>query len=314
MAGESFHNCSQYLRIPDNSMTSRRYRTDFFQSIWVSVSLYCLLALLFCCAGLCAGSSGAFITRQPWRGRLGDHLLSYIGTKALARRYNLHYLYTPFISSDQFVLHDEELCPEPHHEHFDRVILLRSVQQLERSEAHRKREGGRVLYIAAPHLRYEGELRGKFREEMRRLIAPRGQLASIDMPHDAVTIALHIRTGGDHPPDKRARVRKKSAHKFSRISSAIGVLQRLVPRVARKKVYIHIFTDDSNPARLAQHVASHLDNPDVEIGYRREGNHYDANVLEDLFGMMQCDYLIRTQSCFSAVAALLGRHKKVFIY
>ena len=69
---------------------------------------------------------------------------------------------------------------------------------------------------------------------------------------------------------------------------------------------MHIFTDDPSPEKIAAKYEAALNNPQIEIGYRKENNSHDANVVEDFFSFMAFHALIRPASHYSEMAAALG--------
>ena len=76
-------------------------------------------------------------------------------------------------------------------------------------------------------------------------------------------------------------------------------------------LYIHIFTDDKNPAALAEKYKHLLANKNIVIGYRAEnkpGYNYD---LEDFFGITHFEYIIRPESHFSLMASKIGKARLV---
>ena len=80
-----------------------------------------------------------------------------------------------------------------------------------------------------------------------------------------------------------------------------------------ERLHVRLFTDDPKPKALAEKYVRAVNNPNITFSYREHDNAHDANVLEDFFGMAQCDCLIRPESCFSMAAQTIANFK-IIIY
>ena len=70
-------------------------------------------------------------------------------------------------------------------------------------------------------------------------------------------------------------------------------------------MYVYVFSDSSEIAAIAEYLEKEVNKPNIEFDYRKEGNRFDANVLDDMYGLLQFDSLIRPESNFSIIAGKL---------
>ena len=94
--------------------------------------------------------------------------------------------------------------------------------------------------------------------------------------------------------------------RFPPDSYFIDILEAITLRHPDKKFYVHVFTDDPAPEKIAKKYEAALNNPRIRFGYRTTDNKHNSNVLEDFFAMMDFDALIRSGSHYSAMAGVLG--------
>jgi hypothetical protein len=260
-------------------------------------------------------------------GRFGDQLLTYCKAKWLARKYSVKFLYKPFKYS-QFLLLDELESP------YKSGSMARHVLLGDETKTRISAHSG-LTYICDYHTHAvdwyspdEGMFPKKhdasFVQELRRCIQPRQPLSVPTPPTDMITVALHVRKGGgfDNPLLTEQQKITKPATKFHYVdidfplkfppdSYYIEQLAYLVKLLNGKPLYVFIFTDDKDPARLATKYAQALNNPDIHFDFRAQGNGPRDNVLEDFFAMTHFDCLIRGDSSYSKAAHLIGNFKVV---
>ncbi len=93
--------------------------------------------------------------------------------------------------------------------------------------------------------------------------------------------------------------------KFPPNSYYVEQITRMSELLGDEPMYVHIFSDSSEVAAIAQYFEKEVNKPNIEFGYRKEDNKHDANVLDDMYGLLQFDYLIRPESNFSIIAGKL---------
>jgi len=89
----------------------------------------------------------------------------------------------------------------------------------------------------------------------------------------------------------------------------IEQIQRMSELLDDQPMYVHIFTDSTDPQAIADLFKKHVNKPNIEFGCRSQGNQQDANVLDDFFALTHFDYMIRGESNFSIMAERIGYFK-----
>ncbi len=100
-------------------------------------------------------------------------------------------------------------------------------------------------------------------------------------------------------------------YKFPPDSFFVEQLQKIAAIFPTNEIATHIFTDDKNPAALAEKYSRALHNPRISFTYREHDNSYNRNVLDDFFAMTTFDCLIRPASAYSVNVQRLGNFKIV---
>jgi hypothetical protein len=152
-----------------------------------------------------------------------------------------------------------------------------------------------------------------FRSAARKEIRLRTPFKAMELPSDRTTVALHIRTGGGYAPDIDEANHPLHALKFLPDTYYIEQLRKLDDILNHRPLYIHLFTDHPNPEELAEKYSKALNLPNLQFNYRKVGNKYDANVLEDFFGMLEFDCLVASASNFAFIASILGHYDLVIM-
>lgn len=247
------------------------------------------------------------ITYDVTGGRLGDHLLAYAKAKYIALKFNIPLLHNPFELSDQLVLDDIEE-PYSKEQEYQKTKKISSIPKYITHD--------NVLYILTDKhwhgfnktqewygLPYDP---GFFRV-LKKYIRPKIKIPKIERSPNAVTIAIHVRTGGDYEDDKQEILKDKG--KFPSKSYYITQLKIIGSLFSKKIIDVHIFTDESNPEYIIEMFREAFPDERYNWWCRMENNSHDCNVIEDLFMMAQCECLIRPRSCYSAIAQIIGNHK-----
>jgi hypothetical protein len=278
-------------------------------------NFYIKLTVFMLSASYCTASNTATTFDLEW-GRLGDHLLDYTHNKWIFYQTGVPFILQPFPYSDHFVFHYEEpkLTSEKHasFKHRYNVGSLFEVT-LENED---------TLYVIGhcPDSYDEYKFLGwccspyvavdwsdtVFRDEMRRLISPIHPLELLKIPEKIITVALHFRTGVGYDADV---TRRSLPLRFPEPIYYIEQLNQLYSLVNQEPLYVYIFTDHPNPEELLQMLREKFPQENIQFDCRLSHNHHNANVLEDLFSMMQFDCLIRAVSHYSIVASHLGDFK-----
>lgn len=78
-------------------------------------------------------------------------------------------------------------------------------------------------------------------------------------------------------------------------------------------IVIKIITDDIDPQSLVNRIKGQIQDNNVKVEYYDNRNKdLNTRIIEDLYILSQCDYLIRSKSGFGLVAEIMGNYKSVF--
>jgi hypothetical protein len=268
------------------------------------VRVFCFSAgILF--LAICKSEPSSAITYRLNGGRFGDNLLSYSRAKWLSYTYDIPLFYFPFPYSDQLMLSEyEEKYNSDMRNTFDTVVWLPEG----RSPLYRNNN---TLYITNWNVKVSIDWNNPdFVNHIKEMIAPRYPLETVTIPEGYISVAVHARKGGtfaaDTPREKaRCPLRFVPNHFF------VSQLERIARMYKGKKLYVYIFTDHPNPAKIARKLKDRLQNDEIVFDYRQENNSHKQNVLEDFFSMMKFDCLIRPGSHFSRFVERLGNNHVV---
>lgn len=258
-------------------------------------------------------------------GRFGDNLVAYLHAKWLSFKHNIPLRYTPFPYSDQLFLHD---CEKSSSKKLPTILLKKNNLSVINPTAP-------ILYVVPYFSEFLSEHKinpqwiyfkvdwknPEFKTLIKNLISPKNHLLSYDIPHNKISVALHIRKGGgfddpllsdainiDRPLNQYADY--KDILKFPPEQFYIEQLKYISEYFNNAPLYVHIFTDDKNPAAIVERLMSNLaEYANLEFNYRPSDNQHDKNVLEDFFTLTKFDCLVRPQSNFSLIAAKISDYK-----
>ena len=246
------------------------------------------------------------VTWEPNGGRFGDNLLSYSRAKWLSYTFNVPLLYLPFKYSDELMLHEQETMYTPHSpQQFATITYL---------PIHSKctlLPNSNTLYIS--HWKTKSTINWNdtvFIEKLKKTICPRQELDKVIIPQECLSIAVHVRNGGGFVVDTQQE-RERCPLRFVPDEFFIAQIARLADMFNTQNIYVYIFTDHMEPAKLMKKFKKTLNNPRITFGCRQEDNSHKSNVLEDFFSMMDFDCLIRPGSHFSRFVQRLGSNKVV---
>ena len=102
---------------------------------------------------------------------------------------------------------------------------------------------------------------------------------------------------------------EKMPSKFPPDSFYLTGINEVAKIIINKPLFIYIFTDDPEPKKIRDKFYNQLSKKisNFIIECRTSKNHYDLNVLEDFFSMVQFDSIIYPISAYSCCAATISR-------
>ncbi len=291
-----------------------------------------------------------YLGTSGWGGRFGDQMMMYIKAKWVASHHKMPFYYKQFKYSEQLMMHEMETPWNPNlGKQFSYQKELRNIETNLDAHIQKQNNGLYIVhyYFMMPHWGQHQTLydsqeiaewsdvidNEQFRDELRKTIAPRYVLNTIVPPEGRISIAVHVRKGGgfDWPllSLQQYDLNELDAEntepyitqdiysdrfwplKFPPDQFYIDQIKRISTLLQDAPLYVHVFTDDSNPQKIVESYQQAVNKPNILYGCRTSKNHHTANILEDLFSMAQCDCFIRAGSNFPQIAQLIGKHRIV---
>jgi hypothetical protein len=247
--------------------------------------------------------------------RFGDNLLTYLHAKWISYQRQIPFRYKPFKYSSKLVMHDREFRLS--RDKKDRTISKIDVEpiDLEKTES--------TLYICpyfpedpwelarVPCYRFEVDWKDpEFRKGVREMIQPKKRLRLVEPSKKTINIAIHVREGGGFDPES---TKLDSPLKLPPLSFYAEGLSKIVALFPDKKILCHVFTDAVDPQKIVDVLKTAAPSgASVKFDYRKSKNRHDKNVIEDFFSLFNFDVLIRSQSNFSMIPALI--HDYAIVY
>ncbi len=187
-----------------------------------------------------------------------------------------------------------------------------------------------------------------FNQLIKQEIASINPISLVDLPKDRIALAVHVRTGAgwdrviqirsqadevnnaamedelkklieikrtSRGTDQAANVStskfadKKHPLKFPPDSFYIEQIKKTSELLSDLPLYVHIFTDSSNPEELMNYYKAAVNKPNITYGCRKEGNRHDQNVLDDFFNLLRFDGIIRGESNLAIMASRIAHYK-----
>ncbi|WP_068469379.1 hypothetical protein [Candidatus Protochlamydia phocaeensis] len=261
-------------------------------------------------------------------GFIGDNLITYLHAKWLSYKYNIPLAFQPFEFSNELVLSDVEKEYEvAKFKKSEKHVNEEPFTQLSQKSLEERREEKElhsICYFPESPSERGPNYRGAyvevdwsdagFKNLIKDLIKPKQALSLVTPPKDRTSIAVHWRRGAtrlDGPTTQNYYPCKVPPDEYY-ISQLLNVCQIY----ADQPLYIHLFTDDKEPALLQQKLKDKI----REAGYTQdiifgvtEPKEGENPVLRDLFSMAHGGFncLIRSESHFSIMAQLIGEHDLV---
>ncbi len=286
-----------------------------------------------------------FVTYSLSSGRLGDQLVSYCHARWISYKYGFCFLYKPFPYSDKLLMHVKDVSYNSISKQKLNYKILKAKQPL---NDFIKDNDKNTLYVI-PYfpesleeyqpidfpLNKSSRIINQFpyfkvnwkNKEFKKLISssikPKYHIKLIKPDKNKINIAIHVRrnSGGY---DSSALHNSKEPYnpkikymdilfplKHPPIEYYFEQLQNLVNQFSDQEVYVYIFTDDPNPLSIVNEFKKHVFHKNLIFDFRLSKNNHYSNVLEDLFSMIEFDYLIRADSNLSIIASKIGNFQQV---
>jgi hypothetical protein len=146
----------------------------------------------------------------------------------------------------------------------------------------------------------------EFKQQLRDLIAPKTQLALIQPPVSKISIALHLRNGGNFDHVKSLQSSDLGLYKIPVLEYYINQIRLASELLNHAPIYLFVFTDGLDAVKLTRELATKVDLANIEFACREQNTSDTCYVLEDFFSIPKFDILIRPDSNFSIMAEKLG--------
>lgn len=249
-------------------------------------------------------------------GRLGDKIKATCKAKWLSHKYGLPFFYSNNEYFDELMISTLEKKYKGNRHAFKSSKMLLNEKKIN------IKEDGSTLYIIRNGTTLaEGsnicEMNDPaFKVMCKKLFAPIKPFQKMVLPTDKVSVAVHVRKGGGYDgPLYQAQTKSFSFYpdlilplKFPPDQYYIDQITTVFELFENKPLYVHIFTDDSNPIAIVKRYKKALNNNQITFSCRTTKNTYKSNVLEDMFAMTDFECLIRPDSGLSEAAEFLGNH------
>lgn len=248
-------------------------------------------------------------------GRFGDNLIAYFHAKWIAYKYNLPFLYFPFPFSDQFAMDNRDPCLNTYLTR-GKVLTISNEKQITNAAPNSTilsipySPECRVDYLRLPagwlpYIKVDWD-DPKFKAEIVKCLTPKKPIKTLNLPRNIVTLGVHVRRGGG--VDNYEFSRKNWPLKFPPDSYYIQQIRRVAAIFNNRPLYVFIFTDSLEPKEIVKKYQKILDNPNIKLTCRENGNSPHNNILNDFLSMTKFDCFIRCQSSYSIMATMLANH------
>lgn len=255
------------------------------------------------------------ITYQLNGCRLGDNLLNYCHAKWLSYHHQLPLLYVPFEYSEKLYIDKLEPLKYDHYQSYYQktitIFLANDPRIIEPDKNILYKIGYFPEWGIAPNtyftyfaVDWNDPI---FKQEIQKTIRPTENLITVQPPKNMLSIAVHIRTGGGFD---RNWWMPNSPEKFLTDTFYAQGIRQIIASFPQQPVYIYIFTDHEHPEAVVSKFREYLkDIPLITWDYRKQDNHHEKNVLEDLFSIIHFDCLVRSESNYAFIASKIGNFK-----
>lgn len=298
-----------------------------------------LLLSLICHQNICTKSR---LTFRYNHGRQGDVLLDYTKNFWIAYKNDLELYLLPEIPLayiQQFHLYDE--IPRLTGKRMPKMIPISQDSQI---DSHHDN----VFYVSQLYITIDGISDfnmwhqymfkcsiedATFGSAIRRHLTPK-ETFDCSFPENIKTVAMHVRKGGgfdfplaslqyrpthntykqNTPIDPKLFVDCSEPFKFPPEQYYVDQLIFLYHLLQDQSLYVYIFTDDPNPAQIANNIRQKIEEQhifNIQFDYRKETNRHTLNIVKDIYLMSRFDYFIKSCSHFPWVSQMIGNHKVI---
>jgi hypothetical protein len=239
------------------------------------------------------------VTYELNGGRLGDNLISYVRAKWISYYYKIPLIFLPFKHSDKLALDTLE------HQREGTFVNTVEIDKNTVIDPHSS-----TLYVST----WYSPLRPQWNDQeflkiVRAHIAPVNPYATVDIPSNCFSVAVHVRTGSGFD---NVCIQKQKPQQFPSTAFYIKLMRIIASLYPTQRIYFHIFTDDPKPEKFVCTFQKALSDPRISFGYRKSDTKHTSGVLDDFFAMMMnFDALIRPASHYSMWAERLGHHELI---
>jgi len=275
-----------------------------------------LVCLLSSSTAIAKSEKRRAVTYELGGGRFGDKLLGYLHAKWLSYKYDLPLYYKPFPYSDQLAMHQiETFWSDGFLKNFKNVKRLEYQQEFDYTNVKHStlflipyfpeclwehKPGDQYPYFAVD---WEDP---NFKALLKTVLKPINEKPKWQLPNDRITVAVHVRQGGNFDTD---HTRRYAPLKLPPEHFYIAQIGQLYEILNNQPLYIHIFTDYGKPWKMVERFKAYHQDKDIVWNTRTETNNEDLNVLDDFFAMTEFDCLIRSESNYSIVASKIANYK-----
>jgi hypothetical protein len=254
----------------------------------------------------------------------------YARAKWMAHKHQLPFFYHPFPYSDQLILHETQMQP-PHDWRPSRMVRVMTQRdvipgmpdtlfQLDFFFHDTGWDNWEEITTWKDVIADE-----VFMAQLKADVRPIGGMQRIDLPHDCISVGVHMRKGGGYDLPLLYEHKKAGTplhanrwehycdvrypYKFLPDEFYAQQIEYVAQLFSSKMILVFVLTDHQNPRELVERLQAMVTSRNIAFACRTEDNAHDKNVLIDFFSLTQCDCLIKSGSSFSQAADLVGDQK-----
>lgn len=243
-------------------------------------------------------------------GRFGDNLIAWLRAEWISYRLGYPIIYQPFKYSDQLSIN---------HKHNPLNLESKDLKKIFYNNhiCFKKQVKKPTLYVIPyfPEVHSEVDIRHdypffqvdwknpSFRQIIKNKLKLRNKIKPISFPEGYEKIALHVRTGKGYDNEE---VKKMDPEKFPPLQFYSNELKKLAKYLQKNQLFVHVFTDDSDPESLVNEIKKQVAINQIVFSYHSPKK---SSVIQDFFQMFEFDYLIHPTSNFSIVPSLLNDYR-----
>ena len=241
--------------------------------------------------------------------RLGDNLASYCHARWISHTWNIPFHYTPFKYSEHLAF--SKMYPVRSADNLQEIMLFSPLLKRQISiHSLAMHKDANILYVVPyfPETRVDAINFGytyfdvgwedeAFLAQLREEIRPIIPLPKLELPHDRITVAVHLRKGSG--PDGTIYRLQDFPLRFPPDSFFIPQIKRVSEMFHNQPLYVYIFTDVKNPAALVERYKAAVNKPNIMFRCCQASHpNPEFHVLEDFFNLSLFDCIIRPELSF----------------